>query len=296
MDVRVHYGKAFVEIPADYLEKMRTKSWLDRLLLRAPESSLRVRNLVPFTAADFLLDLGEELSKTPQDERYLLVYLHGFQTTFNEAAQRAAGIGYQLKVPNTAFFSWPSKGTVPGYEADKNSVDASSDELAEFLITMVRRTGAKKVHVIAHSMGNYALLQAMYRPVMQRAIQTGFRFGQIILAAPDVDKRVFVRDAALYTRVADRVTMYASSGDVALTASRKLADFPRAGLLPPPTIVQGVDTLDVSSVNLTVLGHSFVADEISVLEDMNKLIFHNEPPAKRTRVLRDPSGSHWMLR
>ena len=90
--------------------------------------------------------------------------------------------------------------------------------------------------------------------------------------------------------------MYASSKDLALTASSRLAEFPRAGLLPPPTLVPGIDTLDVSAVNLTLLGHSYVADEISVLEDMHTLIIRSQPPPLRTRVHQAADGPYWMLR
>ncbi len=79
-------------------------------------------------------------------------------------------------------------------------------------------------------------------------------------------------------------------------ASKKLADYPRAGLLQPPTIVPGIDTLDVSTVDLTWLGHSYVATEIQVIEDINKLILYNDPPRRRSRVLPATDGPYWVLR
>lgn len=295
-DSRLHYGKAFVTIPKDYLQNLRTDSWIKKLFFKSGEATLKVRNKVPMPVAEFITDVKLEITKNSPTERFAVVYIHGFQTTFDEAAQRAASIGYQIKSPTTVFFSWPSKGKVAGYEADKNSVEASSDQLASFIIRFSRESGAQKVHLIAHSMGNYALLQTMFRPVMQKAIQSGLRFGQIILAAPDVDRDVFARDAHLYARVADRVTLYASNKDVALIASKKLSDFPRAGLLQPPTVVPGIDTLDVSTVDLTWLGHSYVATEIQVIEDINKLILHNDPPQRRSRVLPATDGPYWVLR
>ena len=42
------------------------------------------------------------------EEPHALLYLHGYNTSFEEAAIRAAQIGFDLKVPGaTAFFSWP---------------------------------------------------------------------------------------------------------------------------------------------------------------------------------------------
>lgn len=295
-DSSLHYGKAFVTIPKDFLQNMRSDNWLTKLFFRTGESTIKVRNRVPMPVTDFMSDVKSEIAKNTPSERFAIIYIHGFQTTFDEATQRAASIGYQLKSPTTAFFSWPSKGKMAGYEADKSSVEASTDQLASFIIKFNRESGAPKVHLIAHSMGNYALLQTMFRPVMQKAIQSGLRFGQIILAAPDVDREVFARDAHLYTKVADRVTLYGSNKDMALTASKKLADFPRAGLLQPPIIIPGIDTLDVSSVDLTWLGHSYVATEIQVIADMHDLILHNAPPKKRSRVLPSVDGSYWVIR
>lgn len=293
---KIHYGKVFVEIPEDFLERHRDQGWLKKLLFKSAETELKVRAPIPLSANDFLKDIKDELKPLSSDERIALIYLHGFQTTFEEAAQRAAGIGYQLKIPITTFFSWPSKGKLLGYEADRASAELSEEQIAEFLIKFVRNSGASKVHVIAHSMGNYALLRGMLRPVMQAAIKKGIRFGQVILAAPDVETGFFLNDAPMYNKVAERVTLYASSKDYALTASSKLAVHDRAGLMPPATVATGIDTIDVSAVNMTFLGHSYVADEIAALEDMHKLISHNEPPEKRTRLYRAPTGNYWILR
>ena len=295
-DSRLRHGKVFVEIPKDFLQNLRTDDWIKKLFFKSVESTIKVRNIVPMPLEDFTSDLKLEISKNAQADRFAVIYIHGFQTTFDEAAKRAASIGYQVKSPTTIFFSWPSKGRVAAYEADKNTVEASSDHLASFIIRVSKESGAQKLHLIAHSMGNYALLQTMFRPVMQKAIKAGLRFGQIILAAPDVDRDVFARDAGIYTSVADRVTLYASNKDVALMASKKLADYPRAGLLQPPTIVPGIDTLDVSTVDLTWLGHSYVATEIQVIEDINKLILYNDPPRRRSRVLPATDGPYWVLR
>jgi esterase/lipase superfamily enzyme len=60
------------------------------------------------------------------EQPHALVFLHGFNVTFEDAAIRAAQIGYDLKVPGaTAFFSWPSRGSVAAYPADEASLEAS---------------------------------------------------------------------------------------------------------------------------------------------------------------------------
>ena len=93
-----------------------------------------------------------------------MVYLHGYNTTFHEAAIRAAQIGFDLKIPGEmAFFSWPSRGTLDGYTADEASIEASEGAITDFLVRLAAESGADVVHVIAHSMGNRGLLRALQR-------------------------------------------------------------------------------------------------------------------------------------
>jgi len=290
------YGKVYVRMPNDYLEQLRSQNWIKKILFRSPESKLEVVGRAPITQGSFFSDLRDEIAKNSKDERYVLVYIHGYNTTFDEAAQRAASIGYQLKAPTTAFFSWPSQGRPAAYVADKNAADISAGKLASFLVNLQAQSGTEKIHIIAHSMGNDVLLQAIEHPILKTAFRKGLKFGQIILAAPDVDADRFAEHATAYPSVADRVTLYASNDDSALSLSKGIAKFPRAGLLPPIMRVTGIDSLDVSSVNLSFLGHAFVASELAVLEDMHKLITQNAPPGKRTRITPVDGGLSWVLR
>jgi esterase/lipase superfamily enzyme len=290
----VQFGKVLVDIPEDFL---KAPSWLS--LFRTAEKRIRVRTPQPLEQEDFFRSIQEHLRDQP--EREGVIYLHGFNTTWVEAAQRAAAIGFHLKMPLTIFYSWPSQGGTSNYVADLTLVERSEEKIARFLIEAVRKAGATRLHLIAHSMGNEGLLRAMLTPLMAEAMRQDIRFGQIILAAPDVDKDYFNEKGDLYTRIADRVTLYASSNDVALNASKKLRPhLDRAGLMPPPVHVQGVDVVDVGEVNLTLLGHAYVSSEIRVLHDMFSLIKDNMPPQERLGVMpfsREPGkNTHWVLR
>jgi hypothetical protein len=66
-----------------------------------------------------------------------------------------------------------------------------------------------------------------------------------------------------------------------LRGSAIINDIPRAGFTPPITIVDGIDTIEVSNIDLTLLDHSFFGDARDVLTDMFQLIMHNADPAKR---------------
>jgi esterase/lipase superfamily enzyme len=162
----------------------------------------------------------------------------------------------------------------------------------------VARSGAEKVHIIAHSIGNRGVLRAIDRIANKAQRRTGVLIGQVILAAADVDADTFRDLCSAYGRVSRRTTLYVSSRDRAIEASRWLHDFARAGLLPPIMVVPGIDTINVTNVDLTTLGHGYVAGARAVLEDMHELLVHDAPPARRFALRQgktDAGERYWII-
>ena len=233
------------------------------------------------------------------EQPHALVFLHGFNTTFADAAIRAAQIGYDLKVPGaTAFFSWPSRGSVAAYPADEASIEASEPAITDFLVEFTENCGAEKVHIIAHSMGNRGLLRALQRISANAETRGKLKFGQVFLAAPDVDRDLFLDLASLYPEHAERTTLYASDADRAVHLSSKLHDAPRAGYFMPYTVAPGVDTVAVPDFDIDLLGHSYFAQAEALLHDIHDLMRHNEAPAKRQRMMAAAHGGTalWRVR
>jgi esterase/lipase superfamily enzyme len=82
---------------------------------------LRIQQITRQTYDEFFSDIHEAIRTADEsgEQPQALVFLHGYNVTFEAAAIRAAQIGYDLKVPGaTAFFSWPSRGSVTAYPAD----------------------------------------------------------------------------------------------------------------------------------------------------------------------------------
>jgi esterase/lipase superfamily enzyme len=169
--------------------------------------------------------------------------------------------------------------------------------IRKFLIDFAVRSGAGAVHVIAHSMGNQGLLRAMDAIARDAAAASRVRFGQIILAAPDVDRDLFAELASAYVTLAQRSTLYVSENDRAIDASAWLYRSARVGLAPPVTVVPGIDTVNVSKVNLGLLGHSYAAEIRPVLADIHQLLSGDTPPEKRfgIREAGSPGERHWVF-
>jgi esterase/lipase superfamily enzyme len=228
-----------------------------------------------------------------------LLYLHGYNVAFQDAIIRGAQIGFDLCVSGaTAIFSWPSQGKLLGYPADAASIEASEHAISHFLADFAGQSGAAVVHIVAHSMGNRGLLRSLQRIAADAQLSAGVRFGQIFLAAPDVDRELFLSLARFYPQFSDRTTLYASNRDKAVALSAWLHEAPRAGYLPPVTVADGVDRLDtvkVPSFNLDAMGHGYYAEADGVLYDMNELMLHGTAPP-RTRINLDPTDGHWAMR
>lgn len=180
-----------------------------------------------------------------------------------------------------AFFSWPSKGTYHGYLADAASIEASEPFITNYLVDIAKASEAAKVHIIAHSMGNRGLLRAINRIVQDAAAKTSVQFDQIILAAADVDCDTFRQLSAAYQSVAERTTMYVCDKDKAVGLSEWIHDAARAGFAPPILVVPGVDTVSVSNLDLSLLGHGYYAEARDLLQDIHRLINSGAAPQNR---------------
>lgn len=283
----VHYGTCNVEIPrAHKFGSVGTPFWKRWLRLKFTDDHLKLRKIASLASqGKFLAALGEELAAQSKTDRAVLVYLHGYNTSFEEAALRAGQIGFDLKVPGaTAFYSWPSKGDATAYPADIARVEASERQIADFLTAVATQAGAHRVHVIAHSMGNRGFARAVSRITSHAAATSGVRFGQIILAAPDLDVDLFKQLAVAYPLISERTTMYVSAKDKALVMSSWLQDSDRAGFTPPVTVLDGIDTVEVTSIDVTILGHGYFAEAEPVLYDIKELLDASTPPDRRLRI------------
>ena len=173
----------------------------------------------------------------------------------------------------------------------------SEPHIIKFLTEFAAVANADRLHIIAHSMGNRGLLRSIAKIAEQFQGQNTTPFGQILLAAPDVDPDVFNHLATIYPTIAERTTLYISNKDKALAASGYLHKRNRTGFSPPITIVPGIDTIDVSKTDLSLFGHGYFSDDRDVLYDMRHLLSYNTPPTKRfgLKTIQLNTQKYWMF-
>lgn len=297
-DTETHLGTCTVIVPKSHRIGSLGSPWWKRLLtLTDDRLQINWSTLREYRQKEYYNLIRSELDNSTETKPASVLYIHGFNTSFELAALRAAQLGVDLKVSGVmAFFSWPSKGRFTSYLADEASIDDSEEELTEYLLDLADSVGSGRLHIIAHSMGNRAFLRAMKELLRRAAAKTGTRFGQIFLAAPDVDASKFAKLAQACDSLATRTTLYVSSKDMALASSGILHEYARAGFVPPITILDGIDTIQAWSIDLSFLGHGYFADAWRLLQDMHVLLGKDTPPSKRGLYQRIDNGRpYWVI-
>lgn len=205
--------------------------------------------------------LFETLRSTVQESpRDVIVFLHGFANTFASSMERAAELRDQYLSPATDpktgelkkrgreplvfAFSWPSDGVTVGtaesgdgerswaYSSDREDARASGLAIARCALKMIQYLAAlaaeercpQRIHLVAHSMGNWALRHAVqemvelageyHKPLIRL-------FDNTFLMAADLEDAALEQEAWLKPlfRLSRRVHVYHARNDSALSLS-----------------------------------------------------------------------------
>ena len=282
----LQYGYLDVTIPEVHQEaQLETQPSWDLYSFVVGDAGSRyvlLDQVTPLTRDDFINKLRQQIKDSPSQD--VFIFVHGFNSTFEDAARRCAQLAYDLDFDGTPMmFSWASAGSATAYMKDEATVTASGRKMAQMLDDVVARSGARRVHLIAHSMGNRALMEALQTYLARRApAERRDIFDQIVFTAPDVDREYFVNAIDSLAPAAKRVTLYASDTDLALQSSQILHDAPRAGLAGVNIIsLPSIDTIDMSAVPADSLGHSYFAANNGAIYDLFRLFWRGEPPPDR---------------
>jgi esterase/lipase superfamily enzyme len=256
-----------------------------------PKKHVVLLNVLPQNQRDFYIRLRESIARSKKHEAF--IFVHGFDNTFADAAKRTAQIKYDLGYDGAAIlFSWPSLGSPKplAYTTDEAAAEWATNHFRDFLLELAENSGAAAINVVAHSMGNRILARAFERLPETRKP----RFDHVVLTAPDIDLDVFKDLAAAIRKPSNHVTLYVSKNDEALKLSKRVHGFARAGDSSTSVLVlDGMETVDVSNVDTSFTGHSYIADNRTVLSDVFCLIRGTAQAARRCRLV--PHGHYWQF-
>jgi esterase/lipase superfamily enzyme len=153
-----------------------------------------------------------------------MIFVHGFNNRFDDAAYRFAQIVQDSKVPVIpVLFSWPSQGIVGlrAYQYDRESAAQSREALEQVMDTVALGSGVKEVTLLCHSMGCQLAMDALRSHSMQ-AGRIGAKITNVLLVAPDVDANEFSQEMQQMGRARPRFALFLSQDDGALKISKSL--------------------------------------------------------------------------
>ena len=225
---------------------------------------------------------------------------------------RAAQMAYDFEFLGAPMvYSWSSKGAVGlmGMQHDQENLQNTVSQLREFVLEAQQKTSGS-LHLVAHSMGNRALVEMLKRLtedprvpaiVASRPGRTKL-FGEIVLAAPDVNQGSFTSvDAAAVQKLADRVSLYVAD-DRALEFARIFSSNRRIGESGKGIFVEeGVETINAAGADKEMfsLRHSYPFHVQKVLEDLAAVIVRRakatDPSRKLHETKTEDQKIYWSL-
>ncbi|MEA5510021.1 alpha/beta hydrolase [Crocosphaera sp. UHCC 0190] len=222
--------------------------------------------------------VSQEMRENAEDT---IIFIHGFNVSFRQALTSAAQLHQILTTNdpgdpnpplklNVCLFSWPSDGNliftdprspnVIAYQNDRLDAKASGAAFARGFLKVANFINHRevrcqqKLHLIAHSMGNYVLRHALQELKTQLNNRLLRLFEQILMMAADEDDDAFDFDYKLLSlpKITSRTSVYFNRGDLALWASDNLKGNPTRlgtdGPLQPHNLPRNVYPVDCTSV------------------------------------------------
>jgi pimeloyl-ACP methyl ester carboxylesterase len=205
-------------------------------------------------------------------------------------------------------YSFPSRGS-PSWRAFANDVSEASRtegarQLSDFLRNVHSQTGARKIHIVAHSLGCEILARALDNMADKDGAQVRRRFDEVIFAAPAVPRMNFREMVSKSCNLWQRATFYTSSRDIPLRLLSWWEKQHRAGIDPRSLAdipnVNGIDTTADRSWLGSLFnswGHNDFTD--SAIDDLRAIVWLSLKPAgRRERIEPKPTAEqpeYWSV-
>jgi len=219
-----------------------------------PATQFGVTNTADLPSETAVLSaLNRQLGLLPPNSRDVVIFVHGYNVSYVSGVYRHAQILHDFGRQAVGLhYSWPSAGKTNAYLYDRDSVQFARDGLARTL-EIAARSKARSVTVVAHSMGTLLTMEALRQVALSGKPSVLRRISPLILAAPDIDEKVFESQIAKIKPLPAPFIILASQNDKALKLSRDL----RGGT---PRVGQGSNIEELQKLGITVFDLSAIKD------------------------------------
>lgn len=256
-----HYGISYVSVPRKREVGSMPSAAIYRLDIRVdPSRHVFLKEVVAFdNATDFWKSMKSRVDSSFRKEA--LIFVHGFNQSFRDGVETAATLATDLEIDGSVVaFSWPSRKNLLLYGADIDEAGAvlNRTALRDLLTDLSGKTGAQRVYVVAHSMGNKVLLEALGLMSAEKARP----MENVVFASPDMESADFTTAVAKIGGLFSHMTLYTAGSDLALELSDMLrgivssrpnrAGNSGSGVKPTAQL----DVVDASNARRDVMGHA----------------------------------------
>jgi len=207
--------------------------------------------------------------------RDVLLYVHGFNTTFEAAVLDGARISDGIRFRgDTMVFSWPSKAKLLDYAYDRESATWSRDGLEQVLEGLMASPGVRRIHIVAHSVGTMLTLEALRQVYAQNGGMVTDRIGAVVFASPDIDMDVFSSSVTRIGAISSNVTVVAATNDRALAVSGWLAGgVTRVGAAEKAKLeALGLRVIDASAEGWGIINHDLFLSNAQIRQVIRRAI------------------------
>jgi esterase/lipase superfamily enzyme len=190
--------------------------------------------------------------------RDVLIYVHGFNQTFEAAALDAVHLSDGIRFRGeTLVFAWPSRAKLLDYAYDRESAMWSRDGLQQVLDGLLASPNIGRVHIVAHSVGTMVTMEALRQLYASHGDASAERLGAVVLAAPDVDMDVFSSSVERIGALAPKIIVVTAINDRALAVSRWIAGgITRVGAVEKARLTKlGLRVVDASEQGWGIVNH-----------------------------------------
>ncbi len=208
--------------------------------------------------------------------RDVLIYVHGYNQTFEMAALDAARLSDSVKFRGeTMMFSWPSRAKLLDYGYDRESAMWSRDALQRVLDDVMASPGVGHIHIVAHSIGTMLTMEALRQLATRHDDAAAEKIGSIVFASPDIDMDVFKSSVERVGPItSSKITVITATNDRALAVSGLLAGgISRVGAAEKAQLEGlGLRVIDASENGWGIINHDLFLSNAKVRQVIRNVI------------------------
>jgi esterase/lipase superfamily enzyme len=257
----------------------RAKMTVARARLTPPSDSRFSLNAVGL--GDWQLDDIEPASRIgdlfgpPGQARDALIYVHGYNNSFEDAVLDAARLADGIRFRGeTLAFSWPSRAKLSEYSYDRESAMWSRDSLEQVLAGLMASPTTGRIHVVAHSIGTMLAMESLRQIYARQGAAAAERIGAMVFASPDIDLDGFISSVERIGPLASRIVVVTATNDRALAVSSFLAGgITRVGAAEKAELTRlGLHVIDASQQGWGIINHDLFLSNAEVRKVIRRAI------------------------